>query len=370
MALKATTLHAAHVAAGARMIDFGGWSMPVQYRPILEEVATVRQRVGLFDLGHMGRIELRGPDREAFLDRLATNHVAKIPIGAIRYGLLCRENGDPIDDILVYRAQDHLFVVVNASNTAVDVEWLHQHRAQGPFRGVEIIDRTDELGMIALQGPRSQAVLEKLTEGVDLGAIKYYRFSFGRVCGIDGVRISRTGYTGEDGFELYLPNPQAPRVWDALVESGAPEGLTPIGLGARDTLRLEAGMPLYGHEIGPGLNPIEAGLSFGVNLTPEKKNTLGYAALSAFAAKPTRRLVGLASDGPRVPRQGYTVHAADREIGFVCSGSVSPTVGKHIASAYVAIGFDRPGTELEFDLRGKRQSCVVQELPFYSRTRG
>ena len=364
--MKQTSLYAAHVAAGARLIDFGGWAMPVQYRPILEEVSTVRQRVGLFDLGHMGRVELRGPDAVAFLDRLATNHVAKIPVGAIRYGLFCRDNGDPIDDILVYRGEDHVFVVVNASNTDVDLAWMQSH-VNGA--DVQIIDRTDELGMIALQGPNSHLALGEVVTDVDLATIKYYRFGYGTVCGIPNVRISRTGYTGEDGFELYLPNGLAPKVWDSLLAAGAKHGLEPIGLGARDTLRLEAGMPLYGHEIGPGMNPVEAGLAFGLALTPEKSKTLGFDALTRIAAAPTRRLVGITTEGPRVPRQGHKIFLGERQVGFVCSGSVSPTVGKHIDSAYVELGLDKAGTALEFDLGNKRQACLVQELPFYSRTR-
>jgi aminomethyltransferase len=338
----------------------------VQYRPILDEVRTVRERVGLFDLGHMGRLELRGPGAVALLDRLATNHVAKIPVGAIRYGLFCREDGDPIDDILVYRGQDHVFVVVNASNTDADIAWIREHMAG---HDAQLIDRTDELGMIALQGPASERVLARIVEDFDLSTLKYYRFGFGRVAGRPDVRISRTGYTGEDGFEIYLPQSETRAVWDALLEAGAPDGIAPIGLGARDTLRLEAGMPLYGHEIGPGLDPVQAGLSFGVALTPEKRGTIGFDALSRIAKNPTRRLVGITTDGPRVPRQGCTLHEDGREIGFVCSGSVSPTVGAHIGSAYVMLGHDAPGTELELDLRGKRQSARVQDLPFYSRTR-
>lgn len=365
--MKNTPLHSRHVRHGARLVEFGGWEMPVQYGPILEEVTRVRTHAGLFDLSHMGRVRVTGKDRVAYLDLLLTNHVAKISAGSIRYALFCRADGMPIDDLLVYPDTDEVFLVVNASNTDVDLAWMREHQ-----KGFDVViqDQTDELAMIAVQGPKSREITEHVVKGIDLAKLGYYKFAYGTVCGIPNVRVSRTGYTGELGYELYVPTNAASRVWDEVLTAGAMHDIAPIGLGARDTLRLEAGMPLYGHEIGPGLNPIEAGLSFGVNLTPEKKNTLGYAALSAFAAKPTRRLVGLASDGPRVPRQGYTVHAADREIGFVCSGSVSPTVGKHIASAYVAIGFDRPGTELEFDLRGKRQSCVVQELPFYSRTRG
>jgi aminomethyltransferase len=368
--MKQTTLHAEHEALGARLVPFAGWSMPLQYRPILEEVRCVRERVGLFDLGHMGRLELRGAGAVAALDRVVTNHVAKIPVGAIRYGLVCREDGDPIDDVLVYRGEDHVLVVVNASNNAAVQAWWAERLADELARGdVQVVDRTDELGMIALQGPGSQAALAPLVEGYDLAALRYYRFAFARVAGIDGVRISRTGYTGEDGFELYLPAERSAEVWRALLAGEPSLGLWPIGLGARDTLRLEAGMPLYGHEIGPGRNPIEAGLAFGVSFAPEKADTIGRAALERISKAPRRRLVGLTTDGPRVPRQGHALLHGDEVVGEVCSGTVSPTVGKNIASAYLRLGLDVPGTEVELDLRGKRQTCRVQELPFYSRTR-
>ena len=364
--MQRTELFSAHQALGARMIDFGGWEMPVQYGPILEEVKTVRQKGGLFDLGHMGRVEVRGPDRIAFCDKLATCRVSKIPLRAIRYGLLCRENGMPLDDILVYQDEDHVFLVVNASNTARDLAWLRQH-TQG-FR-VEIVDRTDELGMIALQGQISERVLQLLTSDLELSGVGYYKFAYGTVCGLERMRISRTGYTGEDGFELYVPKGQVRRVWERLLEAGREFGLAPIGLGARDTLRLEAGMPLYGHEISDELNPIEAGLSFGVSLVPEKSGTLGFAALKAISERPTKQIVGRTTEGPRVPRQGHALYAGPRQVGFVCSGSVSPTIQTNIASAYVELPYAAIGTTLEIDLKGKRQPVTVRGLPFYSRKR-
>ncbi|MHC4261898.1 MAG: glycine cleavage system aminomethyltransferase GcvT [Planctomycetota bacterium] len=365
--MQQTALHDRHVALEARMTDFGGWRMPLQYGPILDEVRTVRSAGGLFDLGHMGRVRVQGPDAVAFLDRVCTNRVERIPEGAIRYSLFCRENGDPIDDLLVYRDRDHVFLVVNASNTAEDLAWLHEHAKD--FQ-VEIVDQTAELGMLALQGQVSERALAPLVSDCDLASIGYYRFGYGTVLGVERVRISRTGYTGEDGFELYLPQDLAPTVWDRLLEVGGEHGLRPIGLGARDTLRLEAGMALYGHEIGPGLNPIEAGLGFGVSLHKSKSETIGYTALKAIKAEPKRRLVGIRTPGPRVPRQGHELYAGDTKVGFVVSGGVSPTVDTNIGSAYVELGHDAPGTALELDLRGKRQACEVQDLPFFSRTRG
>ncbi|MFT4539008.1 MAG: aminomethyltransferase [Planctomycetota bacterium] len=364
--MKNTPLHSVHVAANAKMVPFGGWEMPVQYGPILDEIKHVRTQVGLFDLCHMGRIWVHGPDAVPFLDRLTTNFVAKIPQSAIRYGLFCKEDGGPIDDILVYREEGGCFVVVNASNTQADLDWLQQH-TEG--FDVTIDDQTDALAMIALQGPNSAAALQKLTQDTDLSALGYYKFTFGTVAGTPDVRISRTGYTGEDGFELYFPIAEAERIWNELIAQGADEGMAPIGLAARDTLRLEAGMPLYGHEIDRDHNPVEAGLNFGISFKEEKGDFIGRSALQAFKEAPTRKLVGLTTTGKRVPRQGYKLFSGDQEVGEICSGAVSPTIDTNIASAYLPTELAVPGQEVDMDIRGKRQACLVAELPFYSRTR-
>ena len=361
-----TALYDTHVALGAKMVEFAGWRMPIQYGPILDEVRCVRSAVGLFDLTHMGRLAVRGPEAVALMDRIATNYCGKIPLGAIRYGLFCREDGNPIDDLLVYRDEDGFYLVVNASNRAEDLAWVQQH-AQG--MDVKVIDHTAETAMLALQGQNSQAVLQQLTDDCDLAAIKYYRYGFGTVCGLTDTRISRTGYTGEDGFEIYIPTQESERVWSALLEAGSQLGIKPIGLAARDTLRLEAGMSLYGHEIDAEHNPIEAGLSFGVSFAEDKGDWIGRAALQAVKETPRRRLLGMTTPGPRVPRQGYALFSGDEQVGYVVSGSVSPTIDTNIASVYVNIGFDSDGRELEMDIRGKRQACRIQELPFYSRTR-
>lgn len=369
--MKTTVLHDVHSELGARLVEFGGWHMPVQYGPILEEVQCVRGKVGLFDLGHMGRVCLKGAAAVELADKLCTNFVGRMKPGAIRYGLLCQENGDPIDDVLVYKGEDEVFIVVNASNTDRDLTWMRQH-AEG--LDVSIDDQTDALGMLALQGPLSETVLQKLCPNTPLSEVGYYKFTFGPIVLPDGtrmenVRISRTGYTGEDGFEVYLPQDQVVATWEALMAAGEPDGLRPIGLGARDTLRLEAGMPLYGHEIGEGLNPIEAGLEFGVSFHKKKEGTLGREALLATRENPKRKLMGLVTDGPRVPRQGYVLMSGDDEVGFVCSGSVSPTLDTNIGSAYVNLDHAEVDTALELDIRGKRQACKLVELPFYSRTR-
>jgi aminomethyltransferase len=348
------------------MVEFGGWEMPVQYGPILDEVRTVRMRAGLFDLSHMGRVLVQGRDAVALVDRVATNFCARIPVGAIRYALFCRPDGYPIDDVLLYREPENVFIVVNAGNRDVDVRWLNEHA-----RGMDcrVVDQSDELAMLALQGQASQAVLQPLVKHCDLAQIKYYRFAFGEVCGLPRTRISRTGYTGEDGFELYLPVAHARRVWDELLAAGKAHGLAPIGLGARDTLRLEAGMPLYGHEIDGTHNPIEAGLGFGISFAPEKGDWIGRGALERVKAAPRQRLVGITTSGPRAPRQGYELYDGAAKVGYVVSGSVSPTVGTNIGSAYVKLGHDSAGRALDLDIKGKRQPCVVQELPFFSRTR-
>ena len=365
--MQETPLHDVHPTHGARMVEFGGWHMPVQYGPILEEVETVRKRAGLFDLGHMGRVRVTGKEATAYLDRLNTNFCARIPKGSIRYSLLCKEDGFPIDDLLVYREDDDAYyLVVNASNTERDLAWMREH-AQG--RDVEIEDLTPTTTMVALQGPVAQGVLQPLCDR-DLAGIGYYRFGFATVLGVPDVRLSRTGYTGEDGFEIYFPNEHAEAMWKGLLEAGRDAGVRPCGLGSRDTLRLEAGMSLYGHEIDEQHHPLEAGLDFAVSFADEKGDWIGREALMAAKKHPTRRLVGVTTDGPRVPRQGYALVRADGQVaGEVVSGSVSPTLGTNIGSAYVSLGSAEPGAELEMDIRGKRQACVVRDLPFYSRTR-
>ena len=364
--MKRTSLHAIHEELGAKMVDFGGWSMPLQYGPILDEGRTVRTQCGLFDLGHMGRFQVQGPAAVELTDRVCTNHVAKVPAGGIRYSLLCNEDGFPLDDLLFYREENGVYLVVNASNTERDLAWIRERTSD---LDAEVVDETPDTAMLALQGPASQDILSKVVADFDLASLKYYRFGFATVCGLANTRVSRTGYTGEDGFELYLPNDEGPRVWKELLKAGAEHGSAPIGLGARDVLRLEAGMALYGHEIDESSNPMEAGVDFAISFTEEKGDYVGRAALEAHGANKKRRLVGVTTAGKRVPRQGYALYQGDREVGVVCSGGVSPTLDTNIGSAYVELGCDQEGTELELDIRGKRQPCSVTELPFYSRTR-
>lgn len=364
--MKETPLHPVHVELGARMVEFAGWHMPVQYGSILDEGRTVRTACGLFDLSHMGRFEVQGREAVALVDRVCTNHCARIPVGSIRYSLLCRPDGRPLDDLLIYRDEEGVYLVVNAANSERDLDWLRTHS-----RGLaaEVRDTTSDTAMLALQGPRSQEILARVTRDIDLARIKYYGFGFGTVAGLRRTRISRTGYTGEDGFELYLPAGEGSRVWHELMAEGRLLGLKPIGLGARDVLRLEAGMALYGHELSEDANPREAGIEFALALTSEKGDFIGRAGLEALASARKARLVGITTEGPRVPRQGLELFQGGELVGRVASGGVSPTLGTNIGSAFVRLGLDREGVELELDVRGKRQPARVRELPFYSRTR-
>jgi aminomethyltransferase len=363
--MQATALESTHQALGARMVPFAGWSMPVQYRPILDEARTVRTKAGLFDLGHMGRVAVRGPQAEAFLQRLQTNDVAAIPPGRIRYAMILNAAGLTQDDILVYRnpRNDGFFVVINAGNCARDLGIM---REVAKSFDVVVEDQTSKLGMIAIQGPLSQQITQRICKG-DLAALKYYAWMETTVCGIP-MTLSRTGYTGEDGFEVYVPSGTEQQIWAAFLDAGSKDGLQPTGLGARDTLRHEAGMPLYGHEIDETTNPIEAGLDWAVKMNHD---FIGKAALEQVQAKggTGRKLVGLTSTSKRCPRQGYPIVHRGQQIGQVCSGSISPTLETNIATAYVRTESAAVGTALEFLVRDKAEPCVVAPLPFYKRAR-
>ncbi len=363
--MQATNLESTHVALGARMVPFAGWNMPVQYRGILDEARTVRTKAGLFDLGHMGRVAVRGPQAEAFLQRLQTNDVAAIPPGRIRYAMILNEQGLTQDDILVYRnaKNDGFFVVINAGNAARDLGIM---RDVARRFDVVVDDCTAKLGMIAIQGPLSQQITQRICGG-DLASLKYYAWMDTTVCGMP-MTMSRTGYTGEDGFEVYVPGGNEKKVWDAFMDAGSKDGLLPIGLGARDTLRHEAGMPLYGHEIDETTNPLEAGLDWAVKMNHD---FVGKAALEKVLQQggTGRKLVGITTASKRCPRQGYPVQKGGTAIGHVCSGNVSPTLDTNIATAYVRAEFAAPGTQLEFVVRDKAEPCVVASMPFYKRAR-
>lgn len=365
--MQETVLLPEHERLGARLVPFAGWRMPVQYRGILEEARTVRTKAGLFDLGHMGRITVGGRDAEAFLQRLQTNDASKIGPGVIRYSLILDEQGITQDDILVYRDPEPgggFFVVVNAGNTTRDLELMR--RAARGFANLQLADLTQELGMFAIQGPLSQAIVQPLCDA-DLSALKYYNWTRATVAGVRGS-LSRTGYTGEDGFEFYLPRSHTVAAWNAVLAAGRGQGLEACGLGSRDTLRHEAGMALYGHEIDETTNPLEAGLGWAVKFTHD---FTGRAALERIQQQggTGRKLVGLVTDSRRVPRQGYTLHVGAETIGKVCSGNYSPTLERGIATAYVAERHAKSGTAVEFAVKDKREPATLVDLPFYKRAR-
>ncbi len=364
--LRRTAFYDRHVAAGARMVDFAGWEMPVQYRGVMEEHRAVRTAAGLFDVSHMGEVRVAGAGAEEFVQALTPNDVSKLTPGRAHYSALLDEAGRFLDDLLVYRiAADEFLIVVNASNAEADFAWI----AGRPHAGVVVEDVSDRYGLLALQGPEALAILRPLTalDEITLDEIKYYRFAHGEVGGRKAI-LSRTGYTGEDGFELYLDPADAPAIWDLLLEAGGPRGLVPTGLGARDTLRLEAGMALYGHEIDATTTPWDAGLDWIVKL--DKGDFTGRAALATAKEQgPARRLVGFEVAGRGIARQGHRLLHGGRDVGFVTSGTFSPTFEKALGMAYVETALAAPGTGLDVDIRGKSVPAKVVPLPFYKRGR-
>ncbi len=363
--MNRTPLFDAHQAAGARFVDFFGWDMPVQYTGILEETTCTRETGGIFDLCHMGRLEVRGPAREDVVERVFSGNLERLRVGRAKYGFLLNEDGYPIDDVLVYRDTDVVHIVVNATGRDKDFAWVRD-AATGMNADADVLNVSDVQAMIALQGKISEAVLQPHCN-VNLSRLKYYRFANAIICD-QPTLIARTGYTGEDGFELFFDKQHARSVWDALLSSGSDKGLQPIGLGARDVLRLEAGMPLYGQEINESIDPLEADLAFGVDLSLE--DTIGIPALKARKAEGlAREAASLAQEGGRVPRHGCKVYRGDDEIGEVTSGGISPTVGKRIARILVKAGCAPVGATLDVDHRGKRQPMTVVPAPFYKRPR-
>lgn len=359
---RRTALYDEHVACGARMVEFAGWEMPVSYAGMLEEHRAVRERCGLFDVSHMGEIDVRGPGAQALCQQLTVNDVGRLRDGDGQYSLLCNEQGGVIDDLIVYRlASDHWFLIVNAANAAVDHAWIAAHATPD----VTIVDRSAALGLLALQGPEAAAVLGTLTS-VDLRAMRPFTIREGRVNGVT-VLISRTGYTGEDGFELVVDAGESVRLWRDVLAAAARRGGQPAGLGARDTLRLEAALPLCGTDMDADTTPLEAGLAWVVKLA--KPRFVGRAVLAAQAeAGVARRLVGLQLDEPGIPRHGHTVWQGDRRIGVVTSGTKSPTLGTFIGMAYVEAAATSPGTSVSVDIRGRRLPARVVARPFYRRT--
>ncbi len=361
--LKRTPLYEQHLALGARIVDFSGWEMPVQYSGILEEHQAVRTHAGLFDVSHMGEFKVEGTDAPAFLQHLVPNDVSRLAIHQALYTQLCKPDGNVIDDLLIYRlAEQQYMLVVNASNIDKDLAWVKEQAKH--FQNVTVINQSDTTALIALQGPEAQAILQPLTE-LDLATIRYYHFEAGLVDGINCI-ISRTGYTGEDGFELYCAPVDVVELWKKLLEAGKPHGLLPAGLGARDTLRLEAALCLYGHELDEQTNPLEAKLGWTVKL--DKENFIGRDILLQVKEQgPKKRLVGIEMVERGVPRGGYAVYDNNQRIGVLTSGAPGPTIHKNIAMGYVDSAHAVVGQPVQIDIRGKRLAAQIVPLPFYKR---
>ena len=358
-----TPLTSTHRALGARLIEFGGWLMPVQYRSIIEEHRAVRETVGLFDLSHMGELYVEGPDGGSALAAALVSDPPSLAIGRAHYSMICTPSGGIVDDLIVYRLGDARFLVVaNASNAAIVSDALAERLVT--FKAV-LDDRALATGLLAVQGPRAKDVLAPLTD-VDLGALRYYAVAEGTVAGIPAL-VARTGYTGEDGFEVFVESGLTMELWEVLLAAVQAQDGLPIGLGARDTLRLEAGMPLYGNELDLETNAFEAGLGRVVKLDKEE-DFVGRTALEKVARDgPARKLVGLVVDGRGIARHGYPVFNGERRTGVVTSGTQSPTLGVPIAMAYVAPADAEPGTVVDVEIRGTRVPARVVALPFYRR---
>ena len=358
-----TALSAVHERLGAKMSPFGGFLMPIQYAGILDEHRAVRTAAGLFDLSHMGQFVASGKGVDAWLDGLTVNAVATMKPNQARYNIFTNERGGARDDAIIYRLPDRWLIVVNAANTDKMWQWLSSQT----LPGVRLVNRTPDSALIAIQGPRSVELLQPLAD-VDLSALKYYYATEGRVAGVQ-AEIARTGYTGEDGFELFVKADAAHGLWDRLMREGARVGLAPAGLGARDVLRLEAGMPLYGHELEEDITPLQAGLDAFVKL--DKPAFVGKDALVAQkAADAYDRIVGIVMDGRAPARAGYAVFRGDERVGEVRSGSPAPALGgKNIATALVRKDASAEGSQLDVEIRGQRHCGRVVRLPFYKRQR-
>ncbi|GHO75311.1 aminomethyltransferase [Ktedonobacter sp. SOSP1-85] len=362
--LKRTPLYEQHRALGARLVEFGGWDMPVQYSGIIEEHQAVRTKAGLFDVSHMGEFKVEGSDALAFLQYLVPNDVSRLAVGQALYTQLCRPDGTTIDDLLIYHlAEEQYMLVVNAANIDKDYAWIESHAQK--FANVTLSNQSDTTALIALQGPLAMSILQPLAD-VKLDEIKYYHFAPGQVAGIRCL-ISRTGYTGEDGFELYCPSVDVARLWQTLLEAGKPQGLLPAGLGARDTLRLEAAYCLYGHELDDETNPLEASLGWTVKLK-KSAEFIGRSALQQAKEQGLKkRLVGIELLERGVPRSGYAIYDGEQRIGVLTSGSHGPTVQKSIGLGFVDPAHASAGTRVQIEIRGKRVAAQVVALPFYKR---
>jgi aminomethyltransferase len=361
--LYKTPLHARHRALGARMVPFAGWEMPVEYSGIVQEHLAVRTKAGLFDVSHMGEIELAGKDALAAVQMISTNDAAKLSVGQAQYSGLTTPAGTFVDDLLVYRlANDHFMLVVNAGDISKKYRWVADH--VNGVGDVSVVNSSSRYALLAIQGPAAAAIVQQLTS-VELPSIRYYWFAHGEVAGIRSI-ISRTGYTGEDGFEIFIAPQSAERMWNALLETGAAAGLVPVGLGARDTLRLEAGLRLSGQDIDETTSVLEAGLGWIIGKN-KKENFIGREALEAQKQSGlARKLVGFEMAAPGIARHGYTAHAQGKT-GVVTSGTQTPLLKKAIGLAYLPIEATPAGTDFEVEIRGRMTPARVVPLPFYKR---
>lgn len=357
---RRTALHDVHVQHGARMVEFAGHLMPVQYRGIKEEHLAVRESVGLFDVSHMGEFFFHGERAADFLQNMTLNDIGRLQKGRAQYTAICSEDGGLLDDLIVYDFGESYMAIVNASNRKKDYEWFKQHLQPG----VELHDRSDDMSLFAVQGRNAEAIVQKLTD-TDLSQVDFYWFTQGELAGVRTF-MARTGYTGEDGFEIGVENSKAVRIWQTILAEGAEFGIEPVGLGARDTLRIEMKYCLYGNDIDETTNPIEAGLDW-ITKT-EKGPFIGRQAISRIKEKgPRRKLVGFEVLQRGIPRHGYKLERQGAEVGQVTSGTFSPSLGKGIGMAYVETPFYEVGSELEMLVRGKGIAVRVVKTPFYQR---
>lgn len=363
--LKRTPLFPEYEKWGGKTIDFGGWDLPVQFAGIKHEHETTRTKAGLFDVSHMGEIIVKGPDSRAFLQQMVTNDVAKLTPKRAQYTFMCYEDGGTVDDFIVYMLEeDKYLLVVNAANTEKDYAWLTEH-----LSGDVVIENVSaDYVQLALQGPKAESILQQLTD-TDLSGIKFFRFEtpvyFQKIDA--GAIVSRTGYTGEDGFEIYIDAGKGRDLWKLILETGKEDGLEPIGLGARDTLRFEANLALYGQELSETISPVESGMTFAVKVNKEA-DFIGKEALKRqLADGPDRKLVGIEMIDKGIPRTGYHVLADDEEIGFVTSGTQSPTLQKNIGLALVKRDYADLGTEVRVQVRKRQLKAIVVKTPFYQR---
>ena len=362
--LKRTPLFAVYKEYGGKTIDFGGWELPVQFSSIKEEHEAVRTKAGLFDVSHMGEVEVKGKDSLHFLQKMLTNDISRINIGGAQYTAMCYENGGTVDDLLVYKmAEHHYLLVVNASNIEKDYKWLLDH-----VEGEVILDNLSEkTAQLALQGPLAEKILQKLAGDTELSQIGFFKFA--QEVNLNGKKafVSRTGYTGEDGFEVYCDAVDAIDLWKAILEAGKEDGVLPCGLGARDTLRFESVLALYGQELSPEISPLEAGIAFAVKLNKEV-DFIGKEALRKQKETGlTRKLVGIEMIDRGIPRHGYHVYKGEQLIGEVTTGTQSPTLKRNIGLALIKTEFAALDSEVEVEIRGKRLKAVVVPTPFYKR---